>query len=107
MLSAQGEYKAPESETEIKLTKICEELLKLDKNTLSVDANFFEIGGHSLLATRLVNLMTQEFGIRVPLKTVFEEKTIVAISQVVEESVITLRNKHGRDSDREFIEMEW
>ena len=64
MALLSSEYVAPDSETEIKLTRIWAELLEVDEGSLSVTANFFDMGGHSLLATRLVNLIAREFEIK-------------------------------------------
>jgi Phosphopantetheine attachment site. len=38
------------------------------------------LGGHSLRATRLVNRIEAETGVRIPLKAIFEEKTVENIA---------------------------
>ncbi len=68
------EYVAPATPEEELLATIWEDLLNLEK--VSVTANFFDLGGHSLLATQLVSRIRDAFDIELPLKEIFSAPTI-------------------------------
>ena len=79
----QGEYVAPESETEKVLVSIWSKLLKIDEDKLSVGANFFELGGHSLLSIRLVSEIRAQLQQEVAIKVIFESPTIRSLSEQI------------------------
>jgi amino acid adenylation domain-containing protein len=56
------------------LADIWKELLQLD--TIGVHDDFFEQGGHSLIATRLVSQIRKSFDVEIPIRAVFEKRTI-------------------------------
>lgn len=72
--SADGPIEAP-------LVAIWRELLGVDD--VSPDDNFFELGGHSLVATRLLARIDQHFGVRLPLRAVFDAPTIRQFAEVI------------------------
>ena len=75
------EYVAPRNETEEKLAAIVGELLEIEK--VGVYDNFFDLGGHSLLATRFLSRIREEFGVEVPLRSLFERPTISGLAEVI------------------------
>ncbi|WP_223217596.1 condensation domain-containing protein, partial [Paraburkholderia phenoliruptrix] len=48
------------------------------------DDNFFELGGHSLMATRVVSRARAAFGLDIPLRAVFEEKTLLEFAASID-----------------------
>ncbi|MBD0022934.1 MAG: amino acid adenylation domain-containing protein [Gordonia sp.] len=51
---------------------------------VDVDDDFFDIGGNSLIATRLVAGIHTAFGVRMPVRTVFDARTSAAIAAAVD-----------------------
>ncbi|MEL6560504.1 MAG: amino acid adenylation domain-containing protein, partial [Bacteroidota bacterium] len=68
------EYVAPETETEVQLAEIWQDLLGIEK--VGVKDDFFEMGGHSLLATRLVSIIRRELQVELAIRDVFTNTTI-------------------------------
>jgi len=79
----QPEPERPMTETEEKLQAIWTHLLGV-KETIGVDDNFFEMGGQSLTVAKLVEKVSNEFGVVIEFRTVFETPTIRAIADAIE-----------------------
>lgn len=77
-----AKYEAPSSTTEKRLEKIWATVLGID--VLGVNDDFFELGGHSLLAIQVMARINGQFGIIVPLRTLFECSTIRRLAQQVD-----------------------
>ena len=58
----------------------------LGKHQISVLDNFFEIGGHSLKATRTISAIHKTFGVRLDLKTIFQNPTIADLGVIVSQA---------------------
>ncbi|UUY07405.1 amino acid adenylation domain-containing protein [Pseudomonas sp. J452] len=71
-------YRAPQSELEITLASIWQEVLEVEQ--VGLDDNFFELGGHSLLATQAVALLRQRLGLELPLRAFFEAQDLAALA---------------------------
>src|SRR5262245_53741534 len=78
-----------EENGEVRLTAVGEilggiwaDLLKLAQ--VGERENFFELGGHSLLATQVVSRIRNVFEIETPLRTLFENPTLVSFVEAVE-----------------------
>ncbi|MCK5057970.1 MAG: amino acid adenylation domain-containing protein [Candidatus Aminicenantes bacterium] len=82
-MALDKEYKAPGNELEKKLVEIWSDILGLEKERISVDANFFGLGGHSLRATTLVSRIHKEFDVKVPLVEIFRFPTVSEISSFI------------------------
>jgi amino acid adenylation domain-containing protein len=65
---------APRTDTETKLAAIWSEVLK--RESIGVSDNFLTLGGHSLLAIRVLGRISKTFGVRLPLRTLFDAPTI-------------------------------
>ena len=68
----------PEGETEELVAKIFGQILGLDK--VYREEEFFELGGHSLRAMALVNAIESNTGIRLSLRDIFEEPTVMGLA---------------------------
>ena len=48
--------------------------------------NFLALGGHSLLAIRVLGRISKTFGVRLPLRTLFDAPTIEQLAGAIERS---------------------
>ena len=81
-LADSRSYIAPQTETQIKLAAIWQEVLKISEVGLHDD--FFELGGHSLLATQVHSRLQQTFATRFDLRNLFEASTLLELSDVID-----------------------
>ncbi|RBL90506.1 non-ribosomal peptide synthetase [Chitinophaga flava] len=77
-------YVAPQTETEIKLAAIWEDIL--EKKRIGVKDDFFTMGGHSLKAIRLANEIHRVFGVRVTLKDLFNHLVLSSQALFIEQA---------------------
>jgi amino acid adenylation domain-containing protein len=75
------EVLAPRNEIEAKLTHIWQEALRLP--AVGVRDDFFDLGGHSLLAVRVLSRIKDEFGVALPLATLFHEPTVEYLARMI------------------------
>lgn len=68
----------PGDAIEEKLAIIWRELLRL--NNIGIHDDYFDLGGHSLMAVRLFSRVEREFGIRLPITTLFHTATISGLA---------------------------
>ncbi|CAK0764673.1 hypothetical protein CCP3SC5AM1_30001 [Gammaproteobacteria bacterium] len=72
---------APRDQTELKLTQIWQDLLKIAP--IGIEDNFFELGGHSLIAVRLMARIAAEFQRHLPLAALFQGSTVAALARLL------------------------
>jgi non-ribosomal peptide synthetase component F len=77
-----SEYVAPRDELETQLQRLMEELLSV--RPIGVRDNFFDLGGHSFLGVSLLARIRDEFGIELPLPSLFEAGTIERMAQYMQ-----------------------
>lgn len=75
-------YQAPETESEKFLARIFTELLGVRQ--IGVDDDFFELGGHSLHAVRLFAAIRKNYGVSLPLSTLFENASVRPLAALLE-----------------------
>jgi amino acid adenylation domain-containing protein len=78
----RSDHVAPRNALEQQVLSAMETVLNLPG--MSVRDNFFALGGHSLLAARLTARLNSEFGVALPLRTLFESSTAEALAQAIE-----------------------
>ncbi|MGH7853180.1 MAG: condensation domain-containing protein, partial [Candidatus Binatia bacterium] len=85
-----NDFVAPRSEIEEMVAQIWREVLKIDR--IGVFSDFFDIGGHSLLATRVVVRLRASLHAELPLRKLFEARTVAGLAQEIE---ILRRDRSG------------
>jgi amino acid adenylation domain-containing protein len=76
----------PRDAVELRLVQLWGKLFGI--SPVSVLDDFFEIGGDSLLAIRLFANIKQEFGITVPLHTIFQNRTVEQLACILRQDSI-------------------
>jgi amino acid adenylation domain-containing protein len=85
-LKAGNSYAAPRNQIENRLAGIWSEVLEIDKSSIGIHDNFFEMGGHSLRATILAGRVHKAFNVKVPLAEIFKIPTINGISEYLKKA---------------------
>lgn len=88
----------PEGELENWLINTCAQMLKVDVETLSVMANFFEVGGHSVLSTQLISAINDAFNIQLPIAAIFEAPSFRALAETIQ----AYQDQQEADFDDEY-----
>lgn len=72
----------PKTETEAKLVTLFEKTLNVEE--IGIEDNFFEMGGHSLRASKLLNLIEENFSVRLNFSDIFELLTPEKIAKAID-----------------------
>jgi amino acid adenylation domain-containing protein len=78
---AKNVYAEPRGETEAALARVWARVLGVGR--VGANDNFFDLGGHSLLAIKLMTAVGETFGVRLPLRTLFESPTVAGLGRAV------------------------
>ncbi|WP_051250931.1 non-ribosomal peptide synthase/polyketide synthase [Paenibacillus harenae] len=76
------DYVEPRTELEKSLSELWRHVLEVPR--VGAHDHFFELGGHSLKAMTLLSRISDEFGIDVPLRVLFESPTVEGLSSYIE-----------------------
>lgn len=87
------DFITPKSEIEKKLVKIWSDILNIEKEKISINANFFDLGGDSLKIIQLNSILVDLFKIDIPTVELFKYPTISSFLNYL------TRNKNKADSD--------
>jgi acyl-coenzyme A synthetase/AMP-(fatty) acid ligase/acyl carrier protein len=82
---APREYVPPGNALEELLVPLWEEVLGVER--IGVDDDFFALGGHSLLAIRLLSKVDDLFGVRLPVRTLFNSTTLGGMAERIAEEM--------------------
>ncbi|MEO1627586.1 MAG: amino acid adenylation domain-containing protein, partial [Bacteroidota bacterium] len=74
-------YAAPRNETDEQIIAIWKDVL--EKETIGINDNFFDLGGHSLKATRVISALQEQFGVSIDIKNMFIEPTVAYLSDYI------------------------
>ncbi|MEU9510984.1 amino acid adenylation domain-containing protein [Micromonospora sp. NPDC048170] len=75
-------FVAPRNELEAAIAGVWARILHLDQ--ISVTDDFFGLGGHSLLSTQVVAELRRTFGLDLPLRAIFDHRTVAAMATLIE-----------------------
>ncbi|ACB52421.1 peptide synthetase [Crocosphaera subtropica ATCC 51142] len=81
--SLDNDYVEPQTETERTIAEIWQNALKVDK--IGIHDNFFELGGHSLLGINVIAEISERLGVKVPLRSLFEQPTVAGLEAKISE----------------------
>ncbi len=79
--AASAEYVAPRTPLETELADLFASVLRLDR--VGIHDGFFALGGHSLLATQLMARVRSKFSADLPLRVLFEARTVAELAEQV------------------------
>ncbi len=80
-LSDESSYVAPRDDVEATIAGVWAELLGVPQ--VGVDDDFFGLGGHSLLAAQVIARILRDFGVQLPLHSLFVAPTVAALAAMV------------------------
>ncbi|MEV0198799.1 SDR family NAD(P)-dependent oxidoreductase [Nonomuraea sp. NPDC050691] len=83
---AEG-YVAPRNDAEATIARLWGEVLGGDH--IGIDDDFFELGGNSLIAVQLIALIRKELGVRLPMRSLFEEPTVAGVAALIDAAAAT------------------
>lgn len=75
-------YVAPATPLQARLACIWADTLGLER--VGVEDDFFALGGHSLLATQIIGQINDEFGLELPLRRLFEARTVASLANMID-----------------------
>jgi natural product biosynthesis luciferase-like monooxygenase protein/amino acid adenylation domain-containing protein len=81
LTQASSIYIRPSNTIERRLCSICANVLRLEEFKVSIHDDFFRLGGDSILVMKLMTKIKHEFGVNIPLKTIFNSPTLFHLSQ--------------------------
>lgn len=86
---------------EFALAQMWTQLLAVSQ--VSMTDNFFELGGHSLLAVKLVSAISDRFGVRLSVVSIFRSPTIQMLARAVESAGGAVRAPMEVEKDERWV----
>ncbi len=75
-------YVKPQTESELKLVKIWQEVLAVDE--IGINDNFYELGGHSLKSLKIMSSIVKQFGCELRYKDILSNSTIKELALLID-----------------------
>jgi amino acid adenylation domain-containing protein len=82
--NAGDDYIEPLPGTEQQLAQIWSELLNINLEQVSANANFFGVGGHSLLSVRLVGEVRSQFIVELAIRDIFDKPMLSTMAALID-----------------------
>jgi amino acid adenylation domain-containing protein len=103
----EQEYVPSGNEVEAKLVEIWSELLGMEKDKISINADFFRLGGHSLKAAAMMAKIQEVFHIKLDLVEIFRNPTTREIASLIKATDLAKEKQQDIDidPDQEFEEL--
>jgi bacitracin synthase 1 len=98
-------YVAPRTAVERKLVNIWSEVLGFEKDSISIEADFFETGGHSLKAYTLTSKIHKEFDVRFPLAEIFRTSTIKSMAEYIMALDVARNKKENQPIKKSIVKI--
>jgi acyl carrier protein len=92
------DYRAPQTDAELTLAAILQEVLRIER--VGVDDNFFDLGASSLLLAQVHERLQERLGREIPLVEVFNHPTVRALASHLEQDGTSLPTQAPRSADR-------
>ncbi|MCP5052102.1 MAG: amino acid adenylation domain-containing protein [bacterium] len=80
-LRTRARYSPPRNKMERKLADMWCRVL--GQKRIGIDDDFFHLGGQSLLAMKIISMVENAFGVRIPLMKFFRQRTVKKITQTI------------------------
>jgi hypothetical protein len=87
---------SPQTPTEHELAAIWQRVLRVD--AVGRDEDFFVLGGHSLLATQASAQANLHWSLMLPLRTLFDERTLARCAAAIDRALAERGTKAGQDA---------
>ena len=84
-IKSAAEYIAPQNPYEEKIVEIWSNILRVERNVVGIDSDFFEMGGNSLKATIAIDKIHKVFNLKVPLVEFFNRATARSLAELMKE----------------------
>lgn len=91
----KGSRQTPQTETEVRLSKLWSSLLGVDPEVMGRDTGLYDFGGHSLLIVRLVSAIRSEFGALLPVQAAFESIDLAELSRKIDVALLVRYGNEG------------
>jgi len=102
-VDAGKDYLAPTNEVEEKLVGIWSEVLRIGKDLIGINSDFFQLGGHSLNAIIMTSKIHKVFDMDIALADIFKTPTIKEIASLINIFNWTKNEKTASNQERETI----